>query len=210
MASAAPGGGASAPGSDIIEISAENMAKIVDFLHRSLGRDPMYPGFKPAQIKSIMVVTGKEGKNMAAKKYANEEAAFGAAASARGNAASARRNAANSNARYATAKNLKSYATQPRPIFTVYIILANGNKIMLSYNSDEATYFKFQEELTDPGYISSLFLNPSKVVTDGFRKDLGQIIGMFMKYGRVTTVGHGGRRRKSRRRSTKHRKTKRR
>jgi hypothetical protein len=209
MASAAPGEGASAPGgasaagSGIREISAEDVAKIVDFLHGSLGRDPMYPGFKHDQIKGIIVTTGAEGKNMSAKKYANEEAVFGAAASARGNAA-------NSNARYATAKNLKSYANQPRLIFTVHIILANGNKIMLSYNLDEAALFKFQEELSDPGYISSLFTKSSKGVSDGFKKDLGQIIGMFMKHGRVTMVGHGGRRRKSRRRSTKHRKTKRR
>lgn len=201
MASAAPGGTPSSPA--IREISREDVVRIVEYLHTSLGRDPKYPGFKPEQIMGITVATGMEGRNMAAKKYANEEAVFGATASARGNAA-------NSNARYATAKSLKSYANQPRPIFTVHVTLNNGNKIMLSYNSDEATSFKFHHESSDPGYISSLFLNPTKTYTEGFRNDLGQIIGMFITDGKIAKVGYGGRRRKSRRRSTKHRKTKRR
>jgi len=201
MSLAAPGDTPSSPASR--EISHEDVVRIVAYLHTLLGKDPKYPGFKPKEIVGISVVTGSEGKNMAARNYANKEAAFGAAASARGNAA-------NSNARYATAENLKSYANQPRPIFTVYVILENGNKIMLSYNSDEATHFKFQQELTNPDYISSLFMTSSRGTVDAFKKNLGQIIGMFITKGKVAMVGMGGRRRKSRRRSTKHRKTKRR
>ena len=161
--------------------------QVVKLLHDSVGRGP-YPGFKPDLISSIRVTTGETGKSASAAYHAKKT---------------------NANYDYETANNLKSYADTVRPIFIVHLTLNNRDILSFTYDREKSpTGFNFHSVNSEPK-LRSLFANPARDTTDTFKKTLGIVIGKFLETGTPSRT-LGGRRRRSRRRSMKHRKTKRR